>query len=161
MSLIRTPDRESISARARAARFVLGFALIFATLVLAAILAPLASAEAVTPGGDAPQLSFTFSWVLFLQLVTAVLIPVVVGIVTTKATNSGRKAIYLAALALVSSLLLEILNAAETGTAYDVGQGLFLFLPTFVIAVATHYGFWKPTGTSDAVQRIGTGRHAA
>lgn len=151
MSLIPEPAAHPT----RRSRIVLALAAFAVLYLLTIALAPFASADTVTAAGDAPQLSFTFSWVLFLQLVTAVIIPVVVGVVTTKATNPGRKAIYLAALALVSSLLLEILNAAQTGTAYDVGQGLFLFLPTFVIAVATHYGFWKPTGTSAAVQALG------
>ncbi|MBF4549655.1 hypothetical protein [Pseudoclavibacter sp. VKM Ac-2888] len=157
MSLIPEPAARP-TRRSRVIFALAAFALLY---LLTIALAPLAAADSVVAAGDAPQLSFTFSWVLFLQLATSVLIPVVVGIITTKATHAGTKSILLAGLALVSSLLLEILNAAQTGTAYDVGQGLFLFLPTFVIAVATHYGFWKPTGTSDAVQRIGTGRHAA
>ncbi|MGO2751779.1 MAG: hypothetical protein ACTIA6_17145 [Pseudoclavibacter sp.] len=145
----------------RRSRVILALAAFALLYLLTIALAPFAAADTVSAAGDAPQLSFTFSWVLFLQLVTAVLIPVFVGIVTTRTTNSVLKAILLAFLALVSSMLLEILNAAQTGTGYDVGQGLFLFLPTFVIAVATHYGFWKPTGTSDAVQKLGAGKHAA
>ncbi|WP_394254687.1 hypothetical protein [Pseudoclavibacter helvolus] len=157
MSLIPEPARRA----SRGARVLLALAAFALLYLLTIALAPFAAADTVTAAGDAPQLSFTFSWVLFLQLATGVLIPVIVGIVTTKTTNAGAKAILLAFLALASSLLLEILNAAQTGTAYDVGQGLFLFLPTFVIAVATHHGFWKPTGTSAKVQELGTGQHAA
>lgn len=156
MSLIPEPAAHPT----RRSRLVLAFSAFAVLYLLTIALAPVASADVVTADGDAPQLSFTFSWVLFLQLATGVLIPVIVGIVTTKATNAGTKAILLAFLSLVSSLLLEILNAAQTGTAYDVGQGLFLFLPTFVIAVATHYGFWKPTGTSAKVQELGSSERA-
>ncbi|KAB1647910.1 hypothetical protein F8O04_12220 [Pseudoclavibacter endophyticus] len=100
-------------------------------------------------------MTFTFSWVLFLQLIIGVVLPLVVGLVTKHSTSSGLKALLLAGLALVSSLLTEILNAAQTDRPYDVGQGLLIGLVTFVTAVGVHYGLLKPTGATDAVQAVG------
>ena len=86
--------------------------------------------------------------------VLPVLLPLLVGLVTTKVTSSNRKAVLLAGLSLVTSLLTQALAAWQGGTAYDLWAGLVGTVPTFVIAVATHYGLWKPTGTSDAVQSV-------
>lgn len=84
--------------------------------------------------------------------------PVLVGLVTTRVTSGGRKAVLLAGLALATSLLTELGSAVTAGQPYDVGLGLILAIPVFVIAVATHYGLWRLTGTSAAVQNIGMTR---
>ncbi|WP_258063124.1 MULTISPECIES: hypothetical protein [unclassified Pseudoclavibacter] len=160
MSLIRTPDRESLTARARAARFVLAFALIFATLVLAAMLAPFAQAAEVTAAAGAPQVAFTLDPILVGQLVLAVVLPLLVGLVTTRVTSSSTKAWLLVGLSLLTALLAEAISAWQAGGIYDIGTGLLLALPTFLIAVGMHYGIWKPTGTSTALQKVG-GKHAA
>lgn len=104
------------------------------------------------------MLTFTLDPIAIGQIVLAVGLPVLVGLVTTRVTASRTKAILLAVLALVTSLLAEALRAWQAGEAYDVGIGLLAAIPTLVIAIATQYGIWKPTGVTDAVQSLG--RHA-
>lgn len=99
---------------------------------------------------------------LVLQLVGATILPLLVGLVTTRETNPGRKAIYLAALSVLISLLAEIVSALQTGVTYNLGTALLAALGTFLIAVGTHYGLWKPTGAAGALQDVGAnGRHEA
>jgi hypothetical protein len=98
---------------------------------------------------------FNLDWVQLLQLLVAVILPVVVGLVTTRVTAPGRKAILLLTLSVVTSMLAELLYAIQMGVAYDLGAGIVLALTTFIVGVATHYGLWKPTGVSAAVERSG------
>lgn len=104
------------------------------------------------------MLTFSADPALIVALLVSTILPVLVGLVTTRVTAGGVKAALLAALALVTSLLTELGRAIEAGVSYDVGQGLLLALPVFVVSVALHYGLWKPAGVSAAVQSVG--RHA-
>lgn len=104
------------------------------------------------------MIEFTIDPVLAISVLVGTVLPLLVGLVTTRVTHSGVKAILLAALSLVTALLTELGAAWSRGEAYDIGQGLLIALPTFLVAVGMHYGMWKATGASDAVQRIGTTR---
>lgn len=106
------------------------------------------------------MITFDIPPLLVLQLCGSTILPVMVGLVTTKATRPGTRAVLLALLAMVSSLLVQVINALETGTPYNLGGGLVLGLISFVLAVGTHYGLLRPTGVSDAVISAGTGRRA-
>lgn len=113
------------------------------------------------PTGPVPVVAFTFDPAAVVQLVIAVILPVLVGLVTTRVTASGRKAAILASLTLVTSLLVELGRSLDAGTTYDLGVALVAALSAFVVSVATHYGLWKPTGTSTAAQDALGGRHRA
>ncbi|ALX66836.1 hypothetical protein [Microbacterium sp. XT11] len=102
------------------------------------------------------MISFTLDVALIIQLLVSTVLPLLVGLVTKTVTSPGAKAILLAALALITSLLTELGEAIAAGTTYDLGTGLLLALPTFLIAVGMHYGIWKPTGLSVAAQRAFT-----
>ena len=128
-------------------------ALAFATPASAA-----PTVHVVTPDGVA--VAFTLDPAAVVQLVVAFILPVIVGLVTTRVTSAATKAWLLAALALVTSLLVELGRSIAAGTTFDVGIVLIASLPTFVISVATHYGLWKPTGVSLAAQNVGA-RHLA
>src|SRR3954466_14730917 len=102
------------------------------------------------------MISFHLDWVLILGPIIGILLPLLVAIVTKLSTKSGIKAILLAALALVTNLLVGIENALTTHTDYDLGVALILALGTFVVSVAVHYGLWKPTGiTHDLQAKVG------
>ena len=105
------------------------------------------------------MISFTPDLPLILWLLTAVVLPILVGLVTTKATSPARKAIYLAVLAFVAGLLSQLLAAIEAGVTYDLFAGLVQGLATFLIAVALYFGLWKPTGVTSAAQAVG-GKHS-
>lgn len=102
------------------------------------------------------MIEFTLDPQLVIALLVATVLPLLVGLVTKITTSSAIKAVLLAVLALVSSLLSELGAALANGTAYDLGVGLLVALPTFLIAVGLHFGFWKPIGASDVVQRVGS-----
>lgn len=89
------------------------------------------------------MITFNIDWITALQFGLAIVLPLLVGIVTTKVTASNVKAIVLAFLALLSGVGTELLVAATSGEAYDLAAGLFRFVSIFVVSVATHFGVWK------------------
>lgn len=107
------------------------------------------------------MISFTFDWPLLLTLLAGTVLPLLVGLVTTRETDPNRKALLLAALSVLIPLASELAQALTTATPYDLGQALFAALATFLVAVGMHFGLWKPTGASASAQRFGPGRHAA
>lgn len=98
--------------------------------------------------------AFTIDWAQAISLMIGVILPILVGLVTTRVTASGTKAVLLAILSIVTSMLTEILEAINTGTVFDFGVFLITAIGTFVIAVATHYGLWKPTTVSEKAQNV-------
>lgn len=89
---------------------------------------------------------------VLIQGLLAVVLPVLVGLVTTRMTSGGRKAMILAGLSVLTALLNQLATALAAGLPYDLGKALLYGLFTWAAAVATHYGLWKPTGTSERVQ---------
>ena len=87
-----------------------------------------------------------------LQFVIAVLLPLVVGLVTTRITSSGVKAVLLLFLSALTALLTTWLNAAQQDIPFDLGAAIFAFLATFLVGVAVQFGFWKPVGATAKVQ---------
>ena len=131
--------------------------------LLAAVVfaAPATAAEPVVRSATTSvAVAFTLDPAAVVQLLLAVVMPVGVGLVTTRVTSAGRKAWLLASLSLVTSLLVELGRSITAGTVFDVGVALLAALPAFVISVATHYGLWKPTGVAAAAQSVGA-RHLA
>ncbi|WP_264032188.1 hypothetical protein [Cellulosimicrobium sp. SH8] len=106
-----------------------------------------------------PAFAFTLDPATVVQILVAIVLPVLVGLVTTRVTSGAAKAWLLAALSLVTSLLVELGRAVAQGVTYDFGVALLAAIPAFVVSVATHYGLWKPTGVTDKVQAVG--RHRA
>ncbi|SDD40303.1 hypothetical protein [Auraticoccus monumenti] len=104
--------------------------------------------------------AFTLDPQLVVQLLVAVVLPLLVGLITQRVTASGVKAILLALVALVSSMLIELGDVLLTGGVYDIGLSLLAALPTFLVAVGMHYGLWKPVGASAAAQRTFAGNQA-
>ncbi len=96
--------------------------------------------------------AFTLDPAAVVQLLIAGVLPVLVGLVTTRMTSGAAKAWLLAALSLLTSLLVELVRVITAGGVYDVGIALLTALPAFVVSVATHYGLWRPTGVTDAAQ---------
>jgi hypothetical protein len=92
-------------------------------------------------------------WQLF-QLLASTVFPLLVGLVTTRVTDGGRKAIFLAALSVVTSLATELAGALQTGTQYNLGTALLFGLGSFLVAVGTYYGAWRPTGIAVAAQSV-------
>lgn len=115
-----------------------------------------AASAAVLHTAVAVGVAFTLDPAVVVQLLIAFVMPVLVGLVTTRTTSAGRKAWLLAGLTLVTSLLVELARALSGGLTYDLGVALLAALPAFVVSVSTHYGLWKPTGIAAAAQNVGT-----
>jgi hypothetical protein len=89
-----------------------------------------------------------------LQLISmaiGVLLPILVGVVTRELTHPGVKAILLALLSAVAGFGTEFLGDPEK---FIWTAALVNWLQTFIIAVATHYGLWKPTSIAKRAQAI-------
>lgn len=88
----------------------------------------------------------------WLSLLIGVVLPVLVGLVTTHVTHAGTKAVLLLGLSAANGLLVEVANA---GPGFDVGTAAALTLVSFAVGVLSHFGLWKPTGVSARAQAVG------
>ena len=86
----------------------------------------------------------------WLGLAISVVLPVLVGLVTTRVTHAGTKAVLLLALTALNGFLVELAGPHPDG--YDIGTAVVLTLVSFGTAVLSHFGLWKPTGVSGKAQ---------
>ena len=100
------------------------------------------------------MIEFTLEPALVIQLLLTVILPIAVGLVTTRTTSSAAKAWLLAGLTLVTSIVTGIGHAVAENVPFDLGAALLLAIPSFAISVATYYGLWKPTGVGKAAQDV-------
>lgn len=91
---------------------------------------------------------------LIIGALVSTVLPLLVGLVTTRVTNSGWKALLLAVLTAVTGLLTELLASVNAGVPYDLGNGIVLWLGSFLVAVGLHYGLWKPTSVTAKAQDV-------
>lgn len=89
----------------------------------------------------------------WLGLLISVVLPVLVGLVTTRVTSAGTKAVLLLALTALNGFLVEL--AAPHDDGYSVGSAVILWAVSFATGVLTHFGLWKPTGVSGKAQDTG------
>ncbi|MGW4050788.1 hypothetical protein ACWENA_08140 [Streptomyces sp. NPDC004779] len=85
----------------------------------------------------------------WLGLLVSVVLPVLVGLVTTRVTHAGTKAVLLLALSTLNGFLVELANP---GPGWDAGTALVLAFVSFATAVLSHFGLWKPVGVSGKAQ---------
>jgi hypothetical protein len=86
----------------------------------------------------------------WLGLLVSVVLPVLVGLVTTRVTNAGIKAVLLLALSTATGFVTEYAGPHDAG--YSVGTAAALALVSFGTGVLSHFGFWKPVGVSAKAQ---------
>lgn len=89
----------------------------------------------------------------WLGLAISVVLPVLVGLITTRVTNAAVKAVLLLGMTALNGFLVEV--AAPHADGYSISSAVILTLVSFGIAVLTHFGFWKPTGVAGAAQDVG------
>ena len=102
----------------------------------------------------APAIEFNVPPALIIGLIVSTVLPILTGLVTTRVTSGAWKAVILALLAAVTGLGTELLASIQAGTTYDLGTGLILALTAFLVAVAMHFGLWKPTTVSAKAQSV-------
>lgn len=83
-------------------------------------------------------------------LVVSVVLPVLVGLVTTRVTHAGGKAVLLLALSTLNGFLVEYAGPRPEG--YSVQTAAVLAAVSFGTGVLAHFGLWKPTGVSGRAQ---------
>lgn len=86
----------------------------------------------------------------WLGLLVSVVLPVLVGLVTTRVTSPGLKAVLLLALSTLNGFLVELAGPHDAG--YSVQTAAVLSLVSFGIGVLSHFGLLKPTGISGKAQ---------
>lgn len=101
------------------------------------------------------EIVFSLDPAIIIQLVLSVIMPIAVGLVTTRVTSGAVKAWLLATFTLVASILTQWGTAIAIGGPFDIGLALLAVIPAFAISVATYYGLWKPTGIAGAAQDVG------
>ncbi|MDQ1127553.1 uncharacterized protein YacL [Microbacterium sp. SORGH_AS 505] len=111
--------------------------------------------SAAQPETGIPGVVVTLDLPQLLNILLAVVFPVAVGFVTTRVTRPELKAVLLATISLVSGLVSSLLAAVLASIPFDIVGALLTGLAAWIIAVATHYGFWRPTGIANAVQGVG------
>lgn len=87
----------------------------------------------------------------WLGLVITFVLPLLVGVVTTHVTNPSLQAVLLLAFSTANGFLVELTGPHPAG--YNVGSAVVFSLVGFVMAVAAHFGLWKPTGLAATVQK--------
>lgn len=94
-------------------------------------------------------MTVTLDRAYWLGLLISVVLPVLVGLVTTRVTSAGTKAVLLLALSTANGLLVEVANP---GPGFDLGTAAILAAVSFGTGVLAHFGLWKPVGVSGKAQ---------
>ncbi|MFJ5644023.1 hypothetical protein [Streptomyces sp. NPDC093223] len=87
----------------------------------------------------------------WVGLLISVVLPVLVGLVTTRVTNAGLKATLLLGLSVLNGFLVEAFQTPHDA-GYSIGTAAVLALVSFATGVLAHFGFWKPVGVSAKAQ---------
>ena len=96
--------------------------------------------------------AFTLPLPLILQLLIAAVLPLLVGLVTNRVTSSGKKAILLLVLSIITAGLNDLLTSVKADQTFDIGLWLVAAVGTFLASGAFHLILWKPTGIAAAAQ---------
>ncbi|MFE9845762.1 hypothetical protein [Streptomyces goshikiensis] len=94
-------------------------------------------------------MTVTLDRAYWLGLLISVVLPVLVGLVTTRVTAPGTKAVLLLALSTLNGLLVEILHPVQ---GFNLGTAVVFAAVSFGIGVLAHFGLYKPTGLAARAQ---------
>mgnify|MGYP001611050959 CR=1 FL=1 len=95
-------------------------------------------------------MNVTLDSAYWLGLAISVVLPVLVGLVTTRVVHAGVKAVLLLALTSANGFLVEL--AAPHPSGYDLGTAVVLTGVSFGTAILSHFGLWKPVGVAGRAQ---------
>lgn len=103
---------------------------------------------------NAPAVVFTLDWAIVVQILLAVVMPLLVGLVTTRVTKGAIKAYLLAGLTLLTAVITQLGAAIASGTPFDLGLALLSTIGAFIVSAGTYHGFLKPTGLAVKAQEV-------
>jgi hypothetical protein len=101
------------------------------------------------------MIEFDIAWPTVIGLLVSVILPLLVGLVTKRMTDSGVKAGLLALLAALTGVLTEFGNALIQGQPFNIAMAIVMVIVAFITGVGMHFGLFKPIGASAAVQAVG------
>lgn len=112
------------------------------------------------------MISFDVSWPHLVGVLSGVVMPLVVALVTTRVTDSGTKGLLLTACSWTAGMLAEVGAALESGTEMNIADAALAALVTLVVGQTAYGAVWQPTGVAHRLQELGnearpSGRHAA
>lgn len=87
-----------------------------------------------------------------ISLIIAVVLPLAVGLITTRTTSPAVKAVLLLAFAAVKAFLEGWLAARNSHVDFAFVPVAISTVVNLMIGVAVHFGFFKPTGVTAAAQ---------
>lgn len=88
----------------------------------------------------------------WLNIAVSLVLPLLVGLLTKASWNRNLKAVLLLLLAALGAGVTDLITA---GSLDDWTTILQQTLINWLVAVATHYHLWKPTGVAASVAEIG------
>lgn len=90
-----------------------------------------------------------YSDMTLLALLTGVIVPLLVGLLTKLNASSSVKAFVNLGLTALGSALATVNDAAFDWKVFAINFGV-----AWAVSVGSYYGFYKPTGTADKVAAI-------
>lgn len=104
------------------------------------------------------MIEFEIDWVQGIAALLGVVFPLLVALVTKRATSPKVKGLLLTGISVVAGLLSEISNALVNGTSFDPLAWLIVTLAALVAGQTVYSSIWKPAGLSKALQEVGDKR---
>lgn len=98
---------------------------------------------------------YGFDTTQLLGLLLTVVLPVVVAVVTKESWASGLKSTLLAGLTALTAVLTEAVASGVNHVSFGWRPVVLQALVGWAIAVATHYGLWKPSGIAASLAKTG------
>lgn len=105
------------------------------------------------------MLEFSLPPSSMVALTASVVLPLIVGLVTTHVTAPKIKGLLLTGLSVATGVLSELGAAMTDGTPYDLGVGIVNAILALGVAQGAYGALWKPTGVASKMQSVGI--HAA
>lgn len=84
-----------------------------------------------------------------LNVALQFILPLLVGLVTTKLTGRSTQFVLLALLTLAATVGTQELSAHAAGQPLNLVQVLVVAVVNFAVSLLSHYNVWKPTGLTD------------
>jgi len=90
--------------------------------------------------------------ITIINWVIAFGLPLLVGVITKRMSESLPKVLWLAGLNVVNSALGELARSLQEGTVWSLGSFLFTLMGALAVAYGAYSNVWKPTGAAARVQ---------
>lgn len=94
-----------------------------------------------------------FNAVQIVSVLVGTFIPILTALVTKSTAKPGVKAVTTLALSAIAAFGTEFIN--HEGDAFYWQGALLTTVVTFVVAVATYYGLWRPTNVAGSNSAAG------